>query len=102
MDLNALMQQAQAMQSKMAQANQEVEARTVDATAGGGAVSVTVSGGGELKAIKIDPQAVNPDDVGLLEDLILTAVNEGVRKAKDMKAQELQKLTGGMNIPGLF
>lgn len=102
MDLNALMQQAQAMQAKMAEANAEVEARTVDVVSGGGAVKVTVTGGGQLAAISIDPQAVDPEDVGMLEDLILTAVNEGVTKAKAMKADELGKLTGGMGIPGLF
>ena len=97
-----LMKQAQKMQAQMLKAQEELAERTVEATSGGGAVRVVVSGSFELKEVKIDPEAVDPEDVSMLEDLILTAVNEGVKKAQEMTQNEMGKLTGGMNIPGLF
>jgi hypothetical protein len=78
-----------------------MEQKTVESSAGGGAVSVVVTGKKELKEIKINPAAVDPDDVEMLEDLILAAVNEGLRKAEEMVTGEMARITGGLNIPGL-
>lgn len=102
MNMNKLMKQAQQMQAKMAKMQEELEAKTVEASAGGGVVKVVVNGKQELLDIKIDPDAVDPEDVEMLEDLILAAVNEGMRKVADMVNEEMAKLTGGMNIPGMF
>ncbi|MDI3547274.1 MAG: nucleoid-associated protein EbfC [Halanaerobiales bacterium] len=102
MNMNKLMKQAQQMQAKMAKMQKELEAKTVEASAGGGVVKVVVNGKQELLDIKIDPDAVDPEDVEMLEDLILAAVNEGMRKVADMVNEEMAKLTGGMNIPGMF
>ena len=73
----------------------------MDATAGGGVITVTANGVQEIVAIKIAPDAVDPDDVEMLEDLVVAAVNEALRKAQDLAAQEMQKVTGGLNIPGM-
>jgi DNA-binding YbaB/EbfC family protein len=97
-----LMKQAQQMQQKMMKMQEEMAAKTVDASVGGGMVTVTANGRAEVLSIKIDPQAVDPDDVEMLEDLVLAGVNEALRKAQDMMASEMSKLTGGMKIPGLF
>lgn len=102
MNMNKLMKQAQQMQAKMAKMQEELEDKTMEATAGGGVVKVVVNGKQELLDIQIDPDAVDPGDVEMLEDLILAAVNEGMRKVKDMMEDEMGKLTGGMNIPGMF
>jgi DNA-binding YbaB/EbfC family protein len=101
-DLNALLAQAQAMQARIAQAQEEAKKKTVEASAGGGMVTVVVSGSFELRAIKIDPQAIDPKDPTMLQDLILAAVNQGLHKAQEMMATEMQSIAGGMNIPGLF
>ncbi|MEE8470650.1 MAG: YbaB/EbfC family nucleoid-associated protein [Dehalococcoidia bacterium] len=97
-----MLRQAQQMQAKLLKAQEELEKSTVDASSGGGAVTVVVSGGQKLCSIKISPEAVDPDDVGMLEDLVLAAVNEGMEKAKELAASRLQSVTGGLNIPGLF
>lgn len=102
MNMNKLMKQAQQMQAKMSKMQEELEEKTMEATAGGGVVKVVVNGKQELLDIQIDPDAVDPEDVEMLEDLILAAVNEGMRKVQDMVNQEMGKLTGGMNIPGMF
>lgn len=102
MNMNKLMKQAQQMQAKMTKMQEELEEKTVEATAGGGVVKVVVNGKQELLDIKIDPDAVDPEDVEMLEDLILAAVNEGMREVQDMVNKEMGKLTGGMNIPGMF
>ena len=96
-----MMRQIQKMQAEMAKIQEELGTRTVDATAGGGAVQVTVSGHLELQAVKIDPAALDPQDVGMLEDLILAAVNEGLKKAQEMAGSAMARFTGGMKIPGL-
>ncbi len=96
-----MLRQIQKMQAEMAKVQEELGARTVEATAGGGAVRVTVSGHLVVQAIKIDPAAVDPQDVGLLEDLIQAAVNEGLRKAQDMAGSAMARFTGGLKIPGL-
>jgi DNA-binding YbaB/EbfC family protein len=97
-----LMKQAQQMQQKMMKMQEEMAAKTVDASVGGGMVTVTANGRAEVLSVKIDPQAVDPNDVEMLEDLVLAGVNEALRKAQDMMASEMSKLTGGMKIPGLF
>lgn len=102
MDMNKLMKQAQQMQAKMEKMQEEMEDKTVEATAGGGVVKVVVNGKQELVDLQIDPEAVDPEDPEMMEDLILAAVNEGMRKVKDMVNEEMGKLTGGMNIPGMF
>lgn len=103
MNMNNLMKQAQKMQSDMKKMQEELETRTVEVTAGGGAITVIVTGKKELKEITIKPEVVDPDDVEMLQDLILAAVNEALRKADDMVSSEMNKITGGMGgLPGLF
>lgn len=101
MDKNIL-RQAQQMQAKLVKAQEELEKATVEASSGGGAVTVVVSGQQQLRSIKISSEAVDPDDIEMLEDLILTAVNEGMEKAKELAASEMGAITGGLNIPGLL
>ncbi len=101
MDMNKLMKQAQQMQSKMAKMQEELEKKTLEATAGGGAVKVVVNGKQELVDLQIDPDAVDPDDVEMLEDLVLAAVNQGMREIQEMVNNEMGKVTGGMNLPGM-
>jgi len=96
-----IMKEAQKLQAQMAAMQEEVAKRKVDATAGGGMVTVEANGKQELTAIKIDPEVVNKDDVQMLEDLVLAAANEALRKSRDLVQQELGKLTGGLKIPGL-
>ncbi|MFI5358957.1 MAG: YbaB/EbfC family nucleoid-associated protein [Halanaerobiales bacterium] len=102
MNINKLMKQAQQMQAQMAKMQEELEEKTVEATAGGGVVKVVVNGKQEFLDIKIDPEAVDPEDVEMLEDLVLAAVNEALRKVQDMIQQEMARITGGINIPGMF
>ena len=97
-----LLRQAQQMQAKLAKAQEELGNMTVETSSGGGAVTVVVTGNQQLLSVKISPEAVDPDDVEMLEDLVLTAVNEGMEKAKDLAANQLGAITGGLNIPGLF
>ncbi|GIX45822.1 MAG: nucleoid-associated protein, YbaB/EbfC family [Candidatus Tectimicrobiota bacterium] len=97
-----LLKQAQQMQQKILQLQEELRQRTVEASVGGGMVTVTVNGKGEVLRIKIEPQAVDPGDVEMLEDLVMAGVNEALRKAQEMMAEEMSKLTGGIRIPGLF
>jgi DNA-binding YbaB/EbfC family protein len=97
-----IVKQAQQMQQKMLKMQEELGQRTIEASVGGGMVTVTVNGQHEVLRIKIDPQAVDPNDVEMLEDLILAGVNEAMRKAQEMIKEEMNKLTGGMRIPGLF
>lgn len=96
-----LMKQAQQMQQKMMKLQEEVAKRTLDASVGGGMVMVTVNGKNEVLRIKIEPQVVDPNDVEMLEDLIVAGVNEALRKAQEMVSEEMSKLTGGLKIPGL-
>jgi nucleoid-associated protein EbfC len=101
-DLNALMQQAQLMQQRMLDAQEAARQKTVEASAGGGMVTVVVTGGMELKSIKIDASVIDPKDAGMLQDLVVAAVNQGLHKAQELMTQEMQSVTGGLNIPGLF
>ena len=97
-----IMKQAQKMQQRMLQLQEELAAKTVEATAGGGMVSVTVNGKFEVLSLKIEKEVVNPEDIDMLQDLIVAAVNEGIRKAQEMASAEMAKITGGMQIPGLM
>jgi DNA-binding YbaB/EbfC family protein len=97
-----LFKQAQQMQQKMVKMQEELAQRTVEASVGGGMVSVTVNGKNEVLRLKIEPQVVDPDDIEMLEDLVLAGVNEALRKSQEMISDEMSKLTGGMKIPGLF
>jgi nucleoid-associated protein EbfC len=97
-----LMKQAQQMQQKLAKMQEELGQKTVEASVGGGMVTVMVNGKNEVLRIKIEPQAVDPEDVEMLEDLVMAGVNEALRKAQEMVSNEMSKLTGGMKIPGLF
>lgn len=101
-NMNNLMKQAQAMQKKMQDMQKEIENSEFEASAGGGAVTVRVSGKKEILGINIKKEVVDPDDVEMLEDLVLSAVNEALRKADEETENKMGKLTGGMNIPGLF
>jgi DNA-binding YbaB/EbfC family protein len=97
-----IMRQAQQLQAKMMKVQEEMASRTVEATSGGGMVTVVANGKHELISIKIEKDVVNPEDVDMLQDLVLAAANEALKKAQDMVAEEMKKLTGGMNIPGLM
>jgi nucleoid-associated protein EbfC len=96
-----IMKQAKKMQERMVELQEELATKSVEATAGGGMVSVTVNGKFEILSLKVEKEVVNPDDVEMLQDLIVAAVNEGIRKAQEMAASEMGKITGGMQIPGL-
>lgn len=96
-----MMRQAQELQARFAKAQQELANATIEGSSGGGAVRVTVNGQQEVKEIKIAPEAINPEDAQMLEDLVLTAVNEAMNKSKELAAQSLGKLTGGLKIPGI-
>ena len=96
-----LMKQAQKMQRQMEEQQKELETKEFTAAAGGGAVEVTVSGKKEVTKVKIDPEAVDPEDVEMLEDMLVAALNEAMRQIDEESERELEKVTGGLNIPGL-
>jgi len=97
-----IMKQAQQMQRRMAELQEELEKKHVEASAGGGMVTAVVSGKQDLVELKIDPTVVDPDDVEMLQDLVTAAVNEAIKKSQQMAQEEMGQITGGMNIPGLF
>ena len=97
-----ILRQAQQMQAKLAKAQEELGNATVEASAGGGVVTVVVNGHQQLMSVKISPEAVDPEDVEMLEDLVLAAVNEGMETAREIAAQQFGDITGGLNIPGLL
>ena len=99
---NNMIRQAQKMQQEMLKAQEEIEQTEFDATSGGGAVAVKMSGKKELTEILIKPEACDPDDVEMLQDLILTAINDVLTKVDEANNAKMSKLTGGLNIPGLF
>jgi DNA-binding YbaB/EbfC family protein len=99
--LGDIMREAQKLQAEMAKMQEEAKKKTVEATAGGGMVTVVASGGGEVISIKIEKDVVNPEDVEMLQDLVMAAVNEALRRAQEMVNEEMSKLTGGLQIPGL-
>lgn len=96
-----MMQKLQKMQEEMAKTQAEIEETEFTASAGGGAVEVTVSGKHEVKSIKMQPEVIDPEDIDMLEDLLLASLNEAMRKADEKMEAEMGKLTGGMNIPGM-
>jgi len=101
-NMNQLMKQAKKMQEQMAKLQEELEQKTVEASAGGGVVTVVANGKKEVTEIRIAPEAVDHDDVEMLQDLIMAAVNEALRQAEEMVQSEMNKITGGLSIPGLF
>lgn len=101
-NMNKLMKQVQKMQKDMMKLQEELQEKTVEATAGGGVVKVIASGKKQLVGIEIDPEVIDPEDVEMLQDLILGAANEALQKAEEMVTEEMGKLTGGLNMPGLF
>jgi DNA-binding YbaB/EbfC family protein len=101
-NLGGMMKQAKKMYEDVQKVQQELAAERIEATSGGGAVKAVVTGGGDLLEVKIDPQAVDPDDVEMLEDLVTTAVREALGKAKELAAERMQEATGGLGIPGMF
>ena len=96
-----MMRQVQEMQKQMAKAQEELETATVEGSAGGGVVKVVVTGKMTVESLVIDPEAVSAEDVEMLQDLVLVAVNDGLNKAQEMASSKMGALTGGMNIPGL-
>ena len=99
-NMNNMMKQVQKMQKDMAKLQEEVEQRTVEASAGGGAVTVVATGKKEIISITIKPEVIDPDDAEMLQDLITAAVNEAIRQAEEMLSKEMGKITGGLNLPG--
>lgn len=102
MDLQMMMQQAREFQEKMAVMQSELAKKQVSSTVGGGLVSVTVNGRNEIVSLTIAPEVINPDDPQMLQDLLKAAVNDAMKKAAELAGLEMAKLTGGLNIPGLF
>ncbi len=100
--MQQLMKQVQKIQKRMAELQEELAEKTVSATAGGGMVTAVVNGKQELVSIQIDPEVLNPEDREMLEDLIVAAVNEALRRSQEMVQAEMSKITGGLKIPGLF
>ena len=98
-NMGNLMRQAQQLQTKMAKLQEELGEKTVEASSGGGMVSVVVNGRQEVLSIKIDREVINPDDADMLQDLIMAAVNDGITKAKAMVNEEMSSITGGLNLP---
>ncbi|MEI7590203.1 MAG: YbaB/EbfC family nucleoid-associated protein [Deltaproteobacteria bacterium] len=101
LDIGNMMKQAKKIQERMEQLQEELAGKTISASVGGGMVSVVVNGKNELVSIKIEKEVVDGEDVEMLQDLILSAVNEGMRRAQDLAKNEMAKITGGLNIPGL-
>ena len=98
-NMGKMMKQMQKLQKDMAKLQEELAEREVEATAGGGAVTVVANGGNEIVDIQINPEVIDPEDAEMLEDLVLAAVNEALKKAQELVTQEMGKLTGGMNLP---
>jgi len=101
-NMGNLLKKAQQLQEKMAKLQDELSEKTIETSAGGGMVTVIATGKQEIASIKIDPEVVNKEDVEMLEDLVLAAVNDALSQAKQMVSEEMTKLTGGVNIPGLM
>ncbi len=102
-NMAGMMKKMQKLQGEMGKMQEELKTRTLEATAGGGAIKVIITGEKQIQSLKIDPSVVDAEDMEMLEDLVTAAVNEAIKKVDDMMAQEMGKLTGGMNLPsGLF
>ncbi len=102
MNIQKMLQQAQQMQTKLAATQAELANKTVEASAGGGKIVVTANGAGDVLSIKIDPSVVDPQDVEMLEDLVLVGVKQAIENGRALAADEMKKVTGGMNLPGLM
>nr|WP_320017514.1 YbaB/EbfC family nucleoid-associated protein [uncultured Desulfobacter sp.] len=100
-NMNSMMKQAQKLQKKMLEAQKDLATKTVEATSGGGMVKVVANGAQKIESIVLEKEVVDPEDVEMLQDLVLAAVNDALKKSQDMVSTEMGKLTGGMNIPGL-
>ena len=101
MNIGQIAKMAQQMQTQMAQVHAELKETTLEATAGGGAVRVVITGAQEVRAIEIDPGAVDPDEVEMLQDLVMTAVNDAIARSKELERERMSSLAGGMGLPGL-
>lgn len=101
-NMNQMMKQVKKMQAQMEKAQEELKEKTVEATAGGGMVTVTANGHKEIIDIKINQEVVDPEDVEMLQDLVLAAVNDALKQVDELVAKDMGKFTGGLNIPGLF
>ncbi len=100
-NMGSMMKQAQKLQKKMLKMQEELKTKTVEATAGGGMVKVIANGGQKIESIAIEKEVVDPEDIEMLEDLVMAAVNDALNKSQEMVSSQMNKLTGGMNIPGL-
>lgn len=101
MNIQKMLQQAQRMQAKLAETQAELAQKTVEASVGGGKVTVKANGAGDVLSLKIDPAVVDPSDVEMLEDLVLAAVKQAIENGRQLAADEMKKVTGGMNLPGM-
>lgn len=97
-----ILKQAQQMHSKIAQLQEEMAGKTVEASSGGGMVHIVMNGKQEVLSVRIDPEVVNKEDMEMLQDLIAAAVNEAIRKSQEIMTEEMKKITGGLSVPGLF
>ena len=102
MNMNNIMKQAQKMQKQLADMQTELAEKTLEVTSGGGAVKVIIGGDKVIRSLTINPEVVDPDDVEMLQDLVMTAVNEAIRQIEEMTNGQMSKITGGMGMPGLF
>jgi len=102
MDMKFLMKQAKVMQKKMEEMKEELAKKEIKVSSGGGMIEITVNGQQDIKEIKIEPDVIDVNEKEMLEDLLLAAVNEALRQSKELATQEMSKLTGGVNVPGLF
>ncbi len=101
-NIGNIMKQAQAMQEQLAKLQEQAAGKTVEGTAGGGMVAVTATGAMQVVAVKIDPEVLKSGDIEMVQDLVVAATNEALRKAREMMTEEMKSLTGGLHIPGLF
>ena len=102
MNMNQLMKQAQKMQQQMAEMQEELANKTLEVSSGGGAIKVTINGEKKILDLTISPDVVDPDDVEMLQDLVISAVNEAIRQIEESANSQMSKLTGGLNLPGMF
>ena len=100
--LGNILKQAQQMHAKISQLQEEMAEKTIEVSSGGGMVNIVMNGKQQVVTIRIDPEVVNREDIEMLQDLIVAAVNEAIRKSKEMMAEEMKKVTGGLSIPGFF
>jgi nucleoid-associated protein EbfC len=101
-NMNNMIKQAQKMQEDMGKVQEELEAQVYDVTSGGGAIKVTITGKREVTAIELKPEIVDPEDIEMLQDLLVAGVNEAIRKVEDISEKEMAKITAGVNMPGIF